>query len=112
MKLSERDVAAQIVTWLCVRGWIPYRKNVGVLRDGERVTRFGKPGECDWLFVRPRSHPCGFAACEIEVKAPGKKPTQLQREYIATRNRLGIPATWVDSVTALQEWFGEQGLND
>jgi hypothetical protein len=117
MKLAEREVTRQIVAWMRSQGWVPYRKNVGMLRDGDRVTRFGKPGECDWLFVRPATHKLGPAACEVEIKAtgvtlsPSRKRDKEQLEYIAKRNHLGIPATYVDSLEALQQWYYQRGLN-
>lgn len=38
----------------------------------------------------------GFAGLWIELKAPGKKPMPIQREWIERMNTAGYYATWCD----------------
>ena len=109
--MTEREVTVQVVGWLRAEGWIAYRKNVGMLRNGDHVTRFGTPGECDWLFVRPPRHALGPAAIEIEMKATGRKPSSKQMEYIALRKHQGLPATWCDSLEVFKRWYYLNGLD-
>lgn len=33
----------------------------------------------------------------VEFKAPGRKPSRLQKEWISRLNLMGHPATWCDS---------------
>jgi hypothetical protein len=69
-----------------------FRRNVGALRDGERFIRFAAPGQADlWGIDRHARH------WELEVKAPGKKPTPAQLAWLKECSRLGCVAFWSDN---------------
>jgi hypothetical protein len=107
---SENDVEHAIVHFLRRRGWLVDRNQVGLLYTADgRPCPVGRRGQCDWRAVRPLAGAVGGAAqyMEIEVKAPGRKPTQVQREYMALRTQQGILVTWADSVEGFERWYGE-----
>ncbi len=63
-------------------------------REGARLKAEGvKPGVSDLLLPLRRG---GFAGLWIEMKAPGKKPTALQRDWLDRMGRAGYFATWRD----------------
>lgn len=101
---TENDVEANCVGWLQSLRWVPRRKNVGLFytRNGVPI-RIGKPGECDWCFMRDVT--IGLHYMEIEFKRPGERPDKLQSEYMASMRSLGVVAIWVDSLEALQRWY-------
>ena len=101
---SENDVEYNIVTWMQEQGWIAERANVGLLytKNGTRQ-RIGKPGQCDWRFKRGAHHPIHYL--EIEMKAPGEKPDDRQREYMASMKSVGVVAQWFDSLEKFEDWY-------
>jgi hypothetical protein len=63
-------------------------------REGARLKAEGvKPGVSDLLMPLRRG---GFGGLWLEMKAPGKKPTPEQREWLARMNAAGYCATWCD----------------
>lgn len=63
-------------------------------REGARLKAEGvKPGVSDLMLPLRRG---GFAGLWLELKAPGKKPTKEQREWIDRMNAAGYFATWCD----------------
>lgn len=63
-------------------------------REGARLKAEGvKPGVSDLLLPLRRG---GFAGLWLEMKAPGKKPSADQAEWIERMNRAGYFATWAD----------------
>jgi hypothetical protein len=110
---SENDVEHAIVHFLRRRGWLVDRNQVGLLYTADgRPCPVGRRGQCDWRAVRPLAGGERGAAqyLEIEVKAPGWKPTKVQREYMALRTHQGVLVTWADSVEGFERWYGEMGL--
>ncbi len=70
-----------------------FRRNIGAVREGERFVRFGSPGMSDlWGIDRQARH------WEVEVKAPGKKPTEAQLAWLKRMHELGCVSLWSDSV--------------
>ncbi len=61
-------------------------------RGGHWIT-LGYPGMADIIGQLRTGQ-----ALAIEVKAPGKKPTSLQQDFIDTVNRFDGVAGWADSV--------------
>ena len=107
--ISENVVEHAIVHFLRDRGWIVDRNQVGLLYTADgRPCPVGRRGQCDWRAVRPTDlnrGPCQYI--EVEVKAPGQKPTKVQREYMALRAHQGIAVTWADSLEGFERWYGE-----
>lgn len=63
-------------------------------REGARLKAEGvKPGVSDLMLPLRRG---GFAGLWLEMKAPGKRPTPKQREWIDRMNAAGYFATWCD----------------
>lgn len=63
-------------------------------REGARLKAEGvKPGVSDLMLPLRRG---GFAGLWLELKAPGKKPTPLQAEWLERMARAGYCATWCD----------------
>lgn len=63
-------------------------------REGARLKAEGvKPGVSDLLLPLRRG---GFGGLWLEMKAPGKKPTPEQREWLARMGDAGYCATWCD----------------
>ncbi len=109
--LTENDVEAEIVGFLVNRGWIIRRQHSCVVRSlsGHKI-RLGEMGQCDWSAMRPAKQERVVEYLEIEAKAPGKKPSKPQREYIAKRLHQGISATWADSLDLFRRWYHMEGF--
>lgn len=79
LKLTEKDVAKQVQSFLEFRGWRKLRNNVGVRQDsgpsGEpRFIPFGERGMPDLLFLRYFHQPKGGAlVLWVETKRPGAR---------------------------------------
>ena len=61
-----------------------WRANCGVARIGNRVIRFGVPGQADLTGILP-----GGRRLEIEAKAPEGRQTEEQRNYQRMIERFG-----------------------
>lgn len=63
-------------------------------REGARLKAEGvKAGVSDLLLPLRRG---GFGGLWLELKAPGKKPTPAQREWLERMERAGYHAAWAD----------------
>lgn len=63
-------------------------------REGARLKAEGvKPGVSDLLLPLRRG---GYGSLWIELKAPGKKPSKVQQEWMDRMNEAGYYATWRD----------------
>lgn len=110
----EADVTFNCVTFLRKQGWKVRRKNVGLFytHDG-RPVRIGVPGEFDWECIFQEdlggSTECRLSVLyfELEMKAPGKSPGKLQKEYAAKQRHLGFECVWFDGIKKLEDWYGE-----
>jgi hypothetical protein len=123
--LPENVLEAQIRDFLAWRGFISVRQHVGtfvpyrVLRQlqagklapeqaGRNVVRVGEEGAADWLSARPVIEPGGRArdgphlwqGFFWEAKAPGKRPSPAQLEWIDKRRRCGFEAAWFNQFAA------------
>jgi hypothetical protein len=92
--LSERDVTAQVKSFLESRGWVWFRLQSGTVRGMTRGTpiRLNKKGCPDAFAVRDRE--CLF----IELKRAGKKLSPAQAEWFEFAAVRGIMAIWCDSL--------------
>ena len=107
--ITENEVEYAVVHFLRARGWIVERNQVGLLYTADgRPCPVGRKGQCDWRAMRPLPGAPGKAYYfEVELKRPGAKPTQVQREYMALRKHQGMAVTWADSLEAFAAWYGE-----
>lgn len=98
---SEHQIQSAILEWLPYLGVYAWRNNSGMIAVGEgryrRMIKLGKAGLPDIIGV----HKTTGRMIAIEVKRPGKKPTELQentirelREY----NAIAFVATSIDDV--------------
>jgi hypothetical protein len=73
-----------------------WRRNIGVMKRGNRIVRFGKKGQADLYGMLPRSH--GNRHVELEVKTDGERPTPLQLDWLKMMHALGAVAWWTDNI--------------
>lgn len=79
-KSSESQLQAQIILEVCNRfgdAITIWRSNTGAFHDGKRLIRFGVVGQAD---VSGIMKPLG-CRIEIEVKRPGGKQSQAQKNF-------------------------------
>ena len=84
--MTERAIQSEIL--LAVQQEWPtgvvYRRNVGAMLDSRgKMVRFGLPGQADIACI------IEGRAIEVEVKAPGKKQTEDQRNWQKAVERAG-----------------------
>lgn len=109
--MTENDVEAAIVRFLRNRGWVVDRNTVaGAFTADGRHLSVGRRGQADWRAARDNKHRVHYL--EVEVKAPGKRPSPRQREYLALRAHQGIAATWADSVESFADWYAQNVGDD
>ncbi len=99
--MKENEIQKTIIDYLLLNQIFCWRNNTGVARyqdrNGEsRFIKYGKVGSSDIIGILPDGR---FLA--IEVKAPGKEPTERQAEFlqsIAENNGVAIVATSLNEV--------------
>jgi len=108
VRLTEREVTNDCITWLRSMGWTCRRQHVGTFApvSGGAPITVGTPGECDWVCRKPATATTAYLF-ELELKATGKKPRKDQHEYMAKRIHQGFLATWADSLEMLKEWYDD-----
>lgn len=102
--MKESEIQSQILEYLLLKGHFCWRNNTGAFRwtdrhGGERLQRFGKVGSSDIIGMQKGTG--RFIA--IEVKQPGKDPTDDQREFITevrASGGLAFVATKLEDVRA------------
>jgi hypothetical protein len=80
--VREADIERGVVQWAKANGWLTWKNN----GPGDR----GKP---DRTFVSPTG-----LVVFIEFKAPGKRPTALQKRWIIALHRHCANAEWFSNV--------------
>lgn len=99
----EAAVQSVVMDYLNLIGWRVWRRNVGAMKlDAKRFVRFGVAGMADLEGIAK-----GGRHVEIEVKAPGKKPTLHQLAWLEQCRSQGAIALWCDSVDMLIEKLNE-----
>ncbi len=120
--LPENIVEAQIVGFLRLRRWIVKRQHVGkhvplgfLLRMLERgritkadvfraVVDVGEKHAADWRAERSAGGGL-MQVLYVEVKAPGRKPSPEQADWIERVRLTGALATWSDSIDDFESWY-------
>lgn len=102
MKINERNNLKVCMEILEAHGCLAQRRNTGVRVDvtgsgNKRYTRFAMPGASDTYGVFPNGR-----HFELEIKAPGKKPSPEQLEWLWKWNEVCGTAFWVDDSAILQ----------
>jgi len=82
---SEKSVMSEVMQALSGRGDLrAWRNNVGAARDGGRFVRFGLPGSADITGILNDGR-----RLEIEVKAPGGRLSEKQKNFGAMIQKFG-----------------------
>jgi hypothetical protein len=123
--MPENMLERQIIDFLAWRGFITLRLHVGlfvpyrVLKQvlagqlapeaaARNVATIGEEGMTDWWSARPiippgaraLDGPWPWEAFFWEAKAPGKRPSPAQLEWLARRRQGGLEATWFNQFQA------------
>jgi hypothetical protein len=81
---TETAIVADILRTLGVLPWLRvWRQNTGAVKYGDRLVRFGVPGQADIQGVMRG------AALFIEAKRPGQRQTEQQRHFQAMVETFG-----------------------
>lgn len=101
--MRESDVLLAVRDYLGICGFDVFRRNTGAMRgthNGKaRFVRFSSPGAADlWGIQRHTGR-----HLEVEVKAPGKRPSPAQLAWLAAMRRNRSIAFWCDSVERCRE---------
>lgn len=115
IKQKEADIIKTISDYLSTKKYIHWRQNSGAYSDQykgkKRFIKFFK-----WLYPTSNTYeqftlldiigyfPNGLPF-QIEVKAPGKKPTKAQYNTIELLQQNGVMAFWVDNVEDVQKYM-------
>lgn len=111
--MTEHDIQTAATIELCKRGHMVFRRNTGVfynidprwfnsnqtvnigewLRKNARRIKIGQRGQADLQGHRPDGR-----AWYLEMKQPGKQPTEEQNRFLDTMRQSGAIAGWADSV--------------
>jgi hypothetical protein len=121
----ENQLESQIQDFLNWHGFVSIRQHVGTVapwrvlkqlhlgqitleQAARNIIRLGEEGMADWLALRPIVAPGGRAldgphplvAFFWEAKAPGKRPSSVQLEWLEKRRQCGYEAAWFNQFTA------------
>ncbi len=103
IKILERDVKKAILDYCAMRRIFVQVRNVGAVQIDSRFIRFAKPGQADlWGIIGGRHFEC-------ELKAPGKKPTEAQLQWLDDCRAQGAIAFYCDSLDMFIEKMREAG---
>lgn len=80
--------------------------------EGAKQKRLGlRKGVPDLFFAKPCNHfTPGYIGMWLEIKAPGKKPTKSQLEYLALLRSVGYYAIWCDRLDWIINYFERYAL--
>lgn len=110
LKLSEREVTAQIVGtdehpgFVRMEGWEPIRIHSGTVRGVTRGTYISlrpkkQRGIADWICVR------GVDYFFLETKAPGKELSNDQLDWHGLAKHMGFPVIVADGLGCFIEAY-------
>jgi len=115
-QLTERDVARQVRDFMEAHGWRCIRMQVAsVARPTGGGFRVGEVGMPDFLFIRYNEQ--GFDAasritcCEhlwVEVKRPGGRVSEHQREWVGREMDRGGVVVVVDDIDEFRTWYADE----
>lgn len=111
LRPREADISRAIVDLLALRGCFIYRQNAGGLVEHEtghfiRLAPEGSADYCGWVTRGPQRG----KAVQVEIKAPGKKPTRLQLAWLKMAEDHGAISFWADSVAMAEEALDRHGI--
>ena len=94
----ESKIQKSIVIRLDRLGIRLWRRNVGAMRQDDRIIRFGSPGQSDLWGIDTIYH----RHWEIETKRPGNRPTPLQLSWLKDMSQLGCVSFWADNANVAE----------
>ena len=102
--VREVDIQRAVMDVLAARGFVVFRRNVVGTRIYEhkgrrRAIRGEQRGAADIYGWHRRDG----RHIEVEVKAPGKRPSPWQQAWLGMCSRSGALSFWTDSVADLEE---------
>lgn len=105
-RTPEGDVLLVVLAALRAFGIDARRQNTGAARfddgrGGSRLVRFGERGNPDVTGTLP-----GGRRLDLEVKAPGKRPTPEQLDRLRRTNAAGGVGLWVDDAAQMPRILG------
>jgi hypothetical protein len=96
-RTPEGDVLKAVLDCLGLWGIDANRQNTGAMPNAKgRLVRFGRPGDPDITGTLP-----GGRRLDLEVKAPGKRPTPEQLDRLRLANDQGAVGLWIDDAKEL-----------
>lgn len=100
---TEKEIQAACLEWLnTIPGVRCWRQNTGGFpgeyKGKRRFTRFGQKGQSDISGVGPFG-----VRVEIEIKRPGKLPSDIQGYWLTSMQESGAVAFWADSLDTCVE---------
>lgn len=104
IQLSENDVERAVIDLLRYRGYYVVRLQVGTFQTkNNNWLRVGEPGLPDYCAIHA-VHPGFF----IEVKRPGKHPSEVQvQKHAELRLFYRVAVAVIDDVKALIVWLAD-----
>lgn len=108
---KERPIQNACIDLLEIHGFEVIRVNSGMIKvedskRGSRRIRLAKAGTSDIIACSPRGE---FLA--LEVKAPGKKPTEYQLAFLKRIADLGGIDLWCDDPDDLAKWLKDNNYS-
>ena len=107
-KVTESEVLIAVRDYLTLRGFRVERRNVaGVVQMAKGgVMRVGHRGQADLTGY----HRGTGRHLEVEIKRPGKIPTQEQQQWLQAAFECGCVAFWCSSTKQCEEELARQGV--
>ena len=103
-KALQNDILRAFGTKRRMRLW---RANAGVARIGDRVVRFGVPGQADLTGILPDGR-----RLEVEVKSPGGTQTDDQRNFQRMIERFGGVYVLARTVEDIRQALAQAGYDE
>ena len=99
--MSESEIQKAILAYLLSHPRVmdAWRNNTGAVKRPGRYIRFSRPGISDILGYFDK----GGKIIAIEVKAPGKKPTQAQIAFVDMVDAAGGLGMFAESVQEVED---------
>ena len=91
--MHERDLVKKILKFLRYNGCVAWKTTGGI---------YGNAGMPDILSVLPYSSGIGGRFLAIECKSKGKKPTEIQKQWLKEFRACGSIAFYVDNWESAQ----------
>lgn len=115
LSLSEAAVTDQCLQFARIHDLFLRRQNTGAARAGNRFVQFGLPGQCDYTGIVTATRngvKVSGIHFEVEFKAPGRRPSARQLDYINLIRAKGGIAFYADSLDLFIHNLKQEGIID